>query len=259
MDTELQKLQRQCLAKPDDFALAERYERAWVRAHAASLEHSVVDIKLGYLGLGLAGKLSNLEVLHQHLDAQDKLLLIKALEGDRLVFLRLVLNNPEVCKAWPGLRLRLWLATASGAVYYQSTRELIWRNVDACVYIPRLTNRCLEDDKALFESFKQFCEEAPRKPALILQHNLRQQPGGLDWDRGAGFIGQELPVFQAVANVNTGVEETLFGALERFFENPLHRVQFLISRLRPFEDLRWPPFENEWGVRFIDPDDCYLL
>jgi len=170
-----------------------------------------LTLKIAYHGPGLGGKTTNLRWLHQTLpsDQRGELLTLDTATERTLFFDFLLVRLGEVA----GYRVNLQLFTVPGQLYYDASRKLILKGVDAIVLVAdSQTSRMSENE----ESRKLLMGDLiaigirPEEVPLVVQYNKRDLPDAAtieDLQARLNPTGQ--PYFQAVARHGVGVMPTL--------------------------------------------------
>ena len=92
-----------------------------------------VNIKIVYYGAGLSGKTTNLESIYSKMPRENKgkMVSMKTRTDRTLFFDFLPIEVGEI----NGLKTRFLLYTVPGQVYYNATRKLVLKGVDALVFV----------------------------------------------------------------------------------------------------------------------------
>ena len=170
-----------------------------------------INCKLVYYGPGLCGKTTNLQYIYQKTspDAKGKMISL-ATETERTLFFDfLPLSLGEI----RGFKTRFHLYTVPGQVFYDASRKLILRGCDGVIFVadsqkPRMEAN-IESIANLATNLKDNGFDIRTIP-YVLQLNKRDMPSAVaveEMERLLRFRGE--PMLEAVANVGTGVIETL--------------------------------------------------
>jgi hypothetical protein len=152
-----------------------------------------INCKIVYYGAGLGGKTTNLQFIFQKTAEQQKGKMISlATETDRTLFFDFL---PLDLGTVRGFKTRIHLYTVPGQVFYDASRKLILRGVEA------LDN--------LMSNLQEHGYDFNKIP-YVLQLNKRDLPNVLSVEA----LSKELrkknePVVEAVAFQGVGVFETL--------------------------------------------------
>jgi signal recognition particle receptor subunit beta len=170
-----------------------------------------ISVKIIYCGPGMSGKTTNLQVIHQRLlpELRSKLTSLSTENERTLFFDFLPLDLGEV----KGFKIKLQLYTVPGQVYYNATRKLVLRGVDAIVFVADSDPEKMEENIWSLDNleenlvlYKYKREEIP----MIIQYNKRDLANALPVEQMQQRINRyNLPYVEAVAKKGFGVFETL--------------------------------------------------
>jgi signal recognition particle receptor subunit beta len=122
-----------------------------------------IQFKIVYYGPALAGKTANLIYIHSRIgEAYRGELVSLATSADRTLFFDLLPLRAEILR---GFRTKFQLFTVPGQVIYNSTRQLVLRNVDGVVFVADSQWDKMEENVVSFRN---------------LEDNLRAQDISLD-------------------------------------------------------------------------------
>jgi mutual gliding-motility protein MglA len=122
-----------------------------------------IQFKIVYYGPALAGKTANLIYIHSRIgQAYRGDLVSLATSADRTLFFDLLPLHAEILQ---GFKTKFQLFTVPGQVIYNSTRQLVLRNVDGVVFVADSQWDKMEENVLSFRN---------------LQENLRTQDIALD-------------------------------------------------------------------------------
>jgi len=122
-----------------------------------------IQFKIVYYGPALAGKTANLIYIHSRIgEAYRGELVSLATSADRTLFFDLLPLRAEILR---GFRTKFQLFTVPGQVIYNSTRQLVLRNVDGVVFVADSQWDKMEENVVSFRN---------------LEENLRAQDISLD-------------------------------------------------------------------------------
>jgi mutual gliding-motility protein MglA len=122
-----------------------------------------IQFKIVYYGPALAGKTANLLYIHSRIgEAYRGDLVSLATSADRTLFFDLLPLNAEILE---GFKTKFQLFTVPGQVIYNSTRQLVLRNVDGVVFVADSQWDKMEENVHSFRN---------------LEENLRTQGVSLD-------------------------------------------------------------------------------
>ena len=174
-----------------------------------------ITLKIAYHGPGLGGKTTNLRWLESTLPASqrgDLLTLDTATERTLFFdFMLVKLGSVE------GFATRLHLFTVPGQAYYDASRKLILRGVDAVVFVvDSQPERLAENEESLRLLAKDLADmgvPADEIP-VVVQYNKRDMPDCVPVeDLEPRFNPTGAPYFQAIARHGVGVMPTLRTAV----------------------------------------------
>ncbi len=172
-----------------------------------------INAKLVYYGPGLSGKTTNLEYIYQSVPSNNrgKMVSMKTRTERTLFFDFLPVDLGEM----GGFKTRFLLYTVPGQVYYNATRKLVLRGVDAVIFVADSARGKMDENieslRNLHENLKEYGLSTEDIP-VVMQYNKRDlddvysveeleealNPGGLTY-------------FEAVATTGQGVFETFRG------------------------------------------------
>ncbi len=170
-----------------------------------------ITLKIAYHGPGLGGKTTNLRWLHQTLpvDQRGELLTLDTATERTLFFDFLLVRLGEVA----GFKVNLQLFTVPGQLYYDASRKLILKGVDAVVLVADSQSARLAENE---ESRKLLLADLvaigirPEEVPLIVQYNKRDLPDVAPLEELQARLNPTgQPYFQAVARHGVGVMPTL--------------------------------------------------
>ena len=136
-----------------------------------------IQFKIVYYGPALCGKTTNLQYIHQRINAQNRGELISlATSADRTLFFDFLPLNAVVIK---GFVTKFQLYTVPGQVIYNATRQLVLRSVDGVVFVADSQWEKMEEN---VESFKNLADNLAAQNMsidevpLVLEYNKRDLP-----------------------------------------------------------------------------------
>jgi len=179
-----------------------------------------VNIKVVYYGPGLSGKTTNLEYMYSKLPRENKgkMVSMKTRTDRTLFFDFLPIEVGELA----GLKVRFLLYTVPGQVYYNATRKLVLKGVDALVFVADSSPGTLDDDRESLGNLEENLNEIGMSLSTtpwVMQFNKRDIPGCMSKE----MLDKELntwktPSFEAVATEGKGVYETFEGIAKLVFK-----------------------------------------
>jgi signal recognition particle receptor subunit beta len=172
-----------------------------------------INAKIVYYGPGLSGKTTNLEKIYDSVPETNRGRMVSMkTQTDRTLFFDLL---PLDLGELQGMKTRFLLYTVPGQVYYNATRKLVLKGVDAVVFVadsgPDKVAENRESLSNLEQNLKAYGLDLQTIP-WVIQYNKRDLPGAVSIQQ----MNQELnrysvPTFEAQAASGVGVFETLRG------------------------------------------------
>ena len=169
-----------------------------------------INIKIVYYGPGLSGKTTNLEFMYSKLPKENKgkMISMKTRTDRTLFFDFLPIDVGEI----NGFKMRFLLYTVPGQVYYNATRKLVLKGVDALVFVSDSAPEKMEGNKESIQNLEDNLNDLGltlKSIPWVLQFNKRDLPNCLD----AKMMEKELntfkvPTFEGIATNGDGVYET---------------------------------------------------
>ena len=176
-----------------------------------------VSVKVVYYGPGLSGKTTNLRYIYTRMpdNHRGKMVSLATDLDQTLFFDFLPLDIGKV----RGFTLRFHLFTVPGQVYYNVTRKLVLRKVDALVFVADSQKKRIYENIDSFENMIENLETynlSLDKIPCVIQYNKRDLPNIMRIDElNKALNKRNLPVFESVAITGTGVMETLKDICKR--------------------------------------------
>jgi signal recognition particle receptor subunit beta len=205
-------------------------------------ENGEINVKVVYYGPGLSGKTTNLEHIYSKLPKENKgkMVSMKTRTDRTLFFDFLPIDIGEVNK----MGLRFLLYTVPGQVYYNATRKLVLKGVDALVFVADSAPDRMADNKESLQNLEENLNDLGmtlQEIPWVIQFNKRDLPDALELVRMTEELNyHKVPAFEAVATVGTGVYETLEGIGRLVFSE----MQKELSRDKKPEPAP-PPIDSE--------------
>jgi mutual gliding-motility protein MglA len=170
-----------------------------------------INCKIVYYGPGLGGKTTNIQFIYDKTNPTAKGKLISlATETDRTLFFDFLPLDLGTVK---GFKVRFHLYTVPGQVFYDASRKLILKGVDAIIMVADSQVERMDANEESVYNLKQNLKEQGYDLAnlpYVLQLNKRDLPNIAAADEMIGLLRQkEEPVFEAVASKGVGVFDTL--------------------------------------------------
>ncbi len=170
-----------------------------------------ITCKIVYYGPGLGGKTTNIQYIYDRTNPASRGKLISlATETDRTLFFDFLPLDLGMVK---GFKIRFQLYTVPGQVFYDASRKLILRGVDAVIQVADSQVERMDANEESVYNLKQNLKENGYDLAAIpycLQLNKRDLPNIVPTDEMIRKLRQkDEPVFEAVASKGIGVFDTL--------------------------------------------------
>ena len=180
-----------------------------------------INVKVVYYGPGVSGKTTNLEHMYSKLpkDSKGKMVSMKT-RTDRTLFFDFL---PIEIGDFKGMKVRFLLYTVPGQVYYNATRRLVLKGVDAVVFVadssPGKMDENIESLNNLEENLNELCLSLNSIP-WVMQYNKRDVEGCVSREiLDAELNTRNAEVFESVAITGKGVYETFEGIARKVFES----------------------------------------
>jgi signal recognition particle receptor subunit beta len=172
-----------------------------------------INAKIVYYGPGLCGKTTNLEKIYDSVPEthRGRMVSMKTQTDRTLFFDLLPLDLGEL----QGMKTRFLLYTVPGQVYYNATRKLVLKGVDAVVFVAdSAPDKMAENRESLSNleaNLKAYGLDLKTIP-WALQYNKRDLPNALSVEEMNRELNpHNVPVYEAQAMNGAGVFETLRG------------------------------------------------
>ena len=172
-----------------------------------------INAKIVYYGPGLCGKTTNLEKIYDSVPEthRGRMVSMKTQTDRTLFFDLLPLDLGEL----QGMKTRFLLYTVPGQVYYNATRKLVLKGVDAVVFVAdSAPDKMAENRESLSNletNLKAYGLDLKTIP-WVLQYNKRDLPDALTVEEMNKELNKySVPTFEAQAVNGGGVFETLRG------------------------------------------------
>jgi len=200
-----------------------------------------INAKIVYYGPGLSGKTTNLEKIYDSVPESNRGRMVSMkTQTDRTLFFDLL---PLDLGELSGMKTRFLLYTVPGQVYYNATRKLVLKGVDALVFVADSTPDKMPENREsltnLEQNLKSYGLDLKTIP-WVMQFNKRDLPEALP----VAQMNKELnrwgvPTFEAQAANGTGVFETLRGVskilLAKISKDVIERDRGVSGAKRPAE------------------------
>ncbi len=186
-----------------------------------------INAKIVYYGPGVGGKTTNLEFIYAKLprESRGKMVSMKTRTDRTLFFDFLPIDVGEI----NGMKVRFLLYTVPGQVYYNATRKLVLKGVDAVVFVADSASDRMQDNKESLQNLEDNLNDLGMTLSEIpwvLQLNKRDLPNALDRATAERELNAlSVPCFEAVANKGDGVYETFEGIAKLVFKSMQNTVR----------------------------------
>ena len=172
-----------------------------------------INAKIVYYGPGLSGKTTNLEKIYDSVPESNRGRMVSMkTQTDRTLFFDLL---PLDLGDLQGMKTRLLLYTVPGQVYYNATRKLVLKGVDAVVFVADSAADKMAENRESYANLemnlKAYGIDIKSIP-MVLQYNKRDLPNAMsvaDMNRELNKLN--VPYYESQAANGTGVFETLRG------------------------------------------------
>lgn len=169
--------------------------------------------KIVYYGPGLCGKTTNLQFIYNKTSRKTRGEMVSlATETDRTLFFDLL---PIRLGTVGGFKTRFQLYTVPGQVFYNSTRKLVLKGVDAVVFVADSQEPMLDANIESIENLEEnLAEHRLELEAIpwVIQYNKRDLPNILSIDELESELNSfGVPHYESIATTGKGVLETLKG------------------------------------------------
>jgi signal recognition particle receptor subunit beta len=168
-----------------------------------------VTLKIVYAGTPLGGKTTNLQYVHDRLNAAQRGDLVSvATASDRTLYFDFM---PVTAAQVGGYTAKFALYTVPGQVHYNATRQLVLRGADGLVFVadsePGRLEENLESARSLMRNLQDNQTSLDHLP-LVLQYNKRDLPNAApraQLDYLLNRPDHPFPVFETVAHRGVNV------------------------------------------------------
>jgi mutual gliding-motility protein MglA len=175
-----------------------------------------INAKLVYYGPGLSGKTTNLEYIYGAIPQTNrgKMVSMKTKTERTLFFDFLPIDLGELS----GFKTRFLLYTVPGQVYYNATRKLVLKGVDAIVFVADSKRGKMDENIESLQNLRENLREHGldvEKIPWVIQYNKRDLPDVYSIEELEKTLNPgRVPSFEAVGTTGVGVFET-FKAVSR--------------------------------------------
>lgn len=183
-----------------------------------------INAKIVFYGPGLCGKTTNLEYIYGSIPSNNrgKMVSMKTKTERTLFFDFLPLSLGELA----GFKTRFLLYTVPGQVYYNATRKLVLKGVDAVVFVADSQRGKMEENLESLQNLRDNLKEhglSLDQIPYVLQWNKRDMADLYSADELERALNKEgVPSFEAVATTGVGVFET-FRAISKLLLGKLSK------------------------------------
>jgi signal recognition particle receptor subunit beta len=186
-----------------------------------------INAKIVYYGPGLSGKTTNLEYIHEKMPVRSKgkLVSMKTRTDRTLFFDFLPLELGEI----RGYRTRFLLYTVPGQVYYNATRKLVLKGVDAVVFVADSSRQKLQENmeslRNLEENLNEHGLSLDHLP-WVIQYNKRDLSDAMpiaELHEHLNLLG--VPAYESIAMQGSGVYDTFQGVAGLLFEQLTNKLE----------------------------------
>jgi signal recognition particle receptor subunit beta len=170
-----------------------------------------INAKIVYYGPGLGGKTTNLEQIYESVPAahKGKMISMKTKADRTLFFDFLPIDLGDIS----GFRTRFMLYTVPGQVYYNATRKLVLKGVDAVVFVADSERGKMRENQESLENLRDNLRDYGidiNELPVVFQYNKRDLRDVYTTDELDAGLGRDMqPMIEAVAAEGPGVLETL--------------------------------------------------
>ena len=208
-----------------------------------------VNIKIVYYGAGLSGKTTNLESMYAKMPKENKGKMVSMkTRTDRTLFFDFL---PIEIGSINGLKTRFLLYTVPGQVYYNATRKLVLKGVDAIIFVADSASDRLADNKESLKNLEENLNEIGMSLSelpWVIQYNKRDLPDVTDSETlEAELNDMGVPSFDAVGTTGEGVYETFEGIAQLVFR----KIRDDLKNVKGSRDVEESIVEEEIDVEVV--------
>lgn len=182
-----------------------------------------LHLKLVYYGPGLAGKTTNLRYVHERTNpvARTKMVSLTTETARTLYFSFL----PQTLKPIDGKRVRFFLHTVPGPVFYDTSRRFVLKDVDGIVFVADAQSERSEANLESFENLESNLEAHGLRLTdvpIVIQYNKCDLPNRMSLPSLQTLLNpHRLLEFETVARTGAGVFDTLQTAAKKMLQRIL--------------------------------------
>ena len=212
-----------------------------------------INAKIVYYGPGLSGKTTNLEYIYSKLprDSKGKMVSMKTRTDRTLFFDFLPIDIGEI----NGMKVRFLLYTVPGQVYYNATRKLVLKGVDAVVFVADSSPDRMQDNREALQNLEDNLNDLGltlKEIPWVMQFNKRDLPNRLEREiMDKELNPNRIPSFEAVASKGNGVYETFEGIAKLVLRNMQEEFKDPDKRHETREPRRTEPLKVEVVAKSI--------
>jgi len=181
-----------------------------------------ITLKIVYYGPGLSGKTTNIEYIYRHIDPgnRGRLVSVKT-DTERTLFFDFL---PVDIGRVKGMKLRVYLYSVAGQVFYDTSRRLIMKGCDGIIFVVDSQKERLDANIESLENLKKnmFLNSLvfDRVP-MIFQYNKTDLPNAVNTDELRRIFNPEgkYPDFDADALKGKNVFETFKTSVKQVVKN----------------------------------------
>ncbi len=194
-----------------------------------------INAKLVYYGPGLSGKTTNLEYIYSAIPQshRGKMVSMKTKTERTLFFDFLPIHLGELS----GFKTRFLLYTVPGQVYYNATRKLVLKGVDAVVFVADSKRGKMDENIESLENLRTNLKEHGLNLDEIpwaIQYNKRDLPDTYSIEELERMLNpRAVPYFEAVATTGQGVFESFKAIARLLLKHLSHEVGVKIVANEP--------------------------
>jgi hypothetical protein len=173
-----------------------------------------INAKVVYYGPGLCGKTTNLEFIYGRVPQTNrgKMVSMKTRTERTLFFDFLPLNLGDLA----GFQTRFLLYTVPGQIYYNATRKLVLKGVDALVFVADSQRGKMDENLESLQNLRENLQEhglTLDDIPLVMQYNKRDLPDVHTVEEMEAALNPDgaFTWHEAVATSGEGVFETFKG------------------------------------------------
>ena len=184
-----------------------------------------IQFKIVYYGPALGGKTSNLVYIHSRIAPASRGDLVSlATAADRTLFFDFLPINAVTLH---GFKMKFQLYTVPGQVIYNSTRQLVLRNVDGVVFVADSQWEKMEENVSSIRNLEQNLQKqnlSLERVPTVLQYNKRDLSNVAPLNYLEYLLNnrkRRLQSFETVASIGRNV----FASLDAVTQLLLHKFQ----------------------------------